>query len=471
MPRLALTAVSVSLGLAFLLAAHADAAAQTPSQVVGGRIEGVAVDSIHGGYLRDAVVSLSRDGLSAVTDSAGQFRIDAVPDGTYSLRLTHPILDTLGLTVSTRMFEVRQGPPTTLLLAVPSASTILDRKCSEAERRSGTGALFGVVTDADTEMPSAGAEVIVAWTDFEVGKKSIARKPQRRSATVRPDGTFIVCGIPSDLATGVVAHRGSDSTAAVPVSFANGVAMQSFHLPEPIASAVVDTATRRVAAGTALLTGFISDANGNPVKGARVAVDNDAAVAISRDDGRYSLVGLRAGTRSLNVRRLGFEPADIPVELSSVQPRQLNVKLSKFVPVLETVRISALRTLGLDRVGFSERKNTGMGRYLTPEQLDRWNSPRINDALRMVPSLRTGRTADGRTTISGRFGDCVRYFIDGHLWSDMSEGPDMFISGPEIGAIEVYSPQSSPAEFMAYDRWGRPCNSVVVWTKWKLRIK
>lgn len=470
MTWLALITASASLGFCLLPAATSTADAQTASEGVT-RIEGVAVDSVHGGYLRDALVSLSPAGRTAVTDSIGQFRIDAVPGGTYSLRLSHPILDTLGLTVSTRAFEVKQGAPTTLLLAIPSPATILTRKCSETERLLGGSALFGVVTDADTEMPSAGAEVIVAWTDFEVGKKSISRKPQRRTATVHSDGTFIVCGVPSDLATGVVARRGSDSTAAVPVSFANGVAMQSFHLPEPIGNAVADTAMHGVAAGTGLLTGIITDANGNPVKGARVAVDNDAAVAVSRDDGRYSLVGLRSGTRSLNVRRLGFEPVDIPVELSSVQPRQLNVKLSKFVPVLETVRISALRTLGLDRVGFSERKKAGMGRYLTPEQLDRWNSPRINDALRMVPSLRTGRTADGRTTISGRFGDCVRYFIDGHLWSDMSEGPDMFIAGPEIGAIEVYSPQSAPGEFMSHDRLGRTCNSVVVWTKWKLRIK
>jgi hypothetical protein len=171
------------------------------------------------------------------------------------------------------------------------------------------------------------------------------------------------------------------------------------------------------------------------------------------------------------IRRIGFEPVERVVELHTLAPTELSVSLTKFVPVLETVRISALSTLGLDRVGFAARQKLGAGTFLSSEQLNRWNNPRLSDALRTVPSLRTGRTATGETTISGRFGDCVRYFVDGHKWMEHGDGPDTFLGGPEIGAIEVYTPQFAPAEFMAYGWDGRPCAAVVVWTKWKLGIK
>jgi hypothetical protein len=42
--------------------------------------------------------------------------------------------------------------------------------------------------------------------------------------------------------------------------------------------------------------------------------------------------------------------------------------------------------------------------------------------------------------------------------------PDAFLSGAELGAIEVYDELSTPAEFMR----GEQCATVVIWTKQKL---
>jgi hypothetical protein len=358
------------------------------------------------------------------------------------------------------------------VLAVPSPATIVARRCSDADRQLGSAALIGVVVDANTEKPADSAEVVVSWTDYEIGTKSIASKRQRRSTITKRDGSYVVCGIPADLSTGVVARQGADSTAAVPVSFSRGVAIQTFRLPSPLAARGSAAArSAEMPLFRTVLSGSITDQSGLGISGARVAIDDDSAFVITNATGNYSLTGARPGTRAVSVRRIGFEPVEVITNLAPGGRTGLNVELKKFTNVLETVRVSAMRTLGLERVGFAERKRTGMGRYLSPEQLDRWNSPRLNDALRSIPSLRMGRTADGRTSVAGRFGDCVRYFVDGHLWSDRSEGPDTFLSGAELGAIEVYSPQFAPAEFMSHGVDGRRCNSVVIWTRWKLRIR
>jgi hypothetical protein len=46
--------------------------------------------------------------------------------------------------------------------------------------------------------------------------------------------------------------------------------------------------------------------------------------------------------------------------------------------------------------------------------------------------------------------------------------PDFFLSGSEIGAIEIYDELSAPAEFARISMGGEPCAVVVIWTKRKL---
>ena len=73
------------------------AKAQTPVCETYGSAAGIAVISIHGGYLKGALVTLVGTSLSAITDTAGYFQITQVPRGTFALRLSHPYLDTLGI--------------------------------------------------------------------------------------------------------------------------------------------------------------------------------------------------------------------------------------------------------------------------------------------------------------------------------------------------------------------------------------
>jgi len=421
-------------------------------------VTGFAVDSVRGGYLRDAIVTLSNSTRTVITDSLGRFRIDSIPPGTYSLRLSHPLLDTLALSVSTRPTELKPGTTTSFVLAVPSPATIVGRKCSAAERKSGDAALAGVVLDADTEMPSAGAEVLVAWMDYSVGTRNIEKTPRRLSSKVTVDGSYLICGIPADLQTGIIAFRANDSTAEVPVSFANRLVVQSFHLPLPDNSTVTTTDTTKTVRGSAVLSGRILGDKGKPVEGARIAVDADNTATTSDASGNFRLGGARAGTRLVTVRKLGYEARELSIDLSSVSPRTLDVALSPVSQVLKAVTVTALRDIGLQRVGFAERKRLGSGTYLGPREIEGKNSPKLGILLETVPVLH-------------RYA-CVRYWVDGHMWSTVSDadaslGPDAFLSGAELGAVEVYGPRSAPAEFIAVSKFGQ-CASVVVWTKNKI---
>ncbi len=468
---------------AVLLVSPLSVASQQPAQrAPHSQIVGAAVDSVRGGYLAGAIVSVSGTTRSAITDSSGRFRIDSIPPGRRYVELMHPLLDTLVLLVRTPERDLRAGDTTVVFVGIPSPGTIVATKCSAADRARGAAALVGMVLDADSDAPAAGATVTVRWTDYQLGSKTINRAPQFRNSVAGADGSYRVCGLPDDLATGVIAFREADTTAAVPVDFSRKLAVISFRLPAVVAAttagglaAAAPTRSQQRPPGRATLTGKVIDASGQAVSAARVALEADEAVTISNDAGEFELTGLRGGTREVSVRRIGFEPVERAVDVDARFPATVTVRLTKFVPVLETVRVTAMRDLGLQRVGFAQRQRSGGGKYFSPEDIDKRRPQRLNYLLEAVPSLRTGTTSDGRRYITGRSGDCIRYFVDGRRWfsgsgNDVDSTPDYWLSATELGAVEVYTPGFAPAEFMGFSNNGGPCSSVVIWTKFKLRI-
>jgi hypothetical protein len=446
-------------------------------------ITGVAVDSVRGGYLRGALVGVSGTALSATTDSLGRFKIDSVPAGSHYLEVMHPLLDSLSLKVRTPARELKAGEPTTFILAVPSPATIANAKCSADEKQRGNAVLLGIVTDADTDAPSAGASVTVEWTDYQMTSRTLAKLPQFRTATVKADGTYKICGIPEDLVAPVIAYRGADSTGTVTVSFDKKLGVASFRLPGQLAAQPAGAAPAAGAQakagesapkGSARLTGKVVDPAGNPLANARVAVETDNVAAVTDNQGKFNLNGLRTGTRDLIVRRIGFASVDMPVDVSAVNVRNVTVTMSRYVAQLEAVRVSAVRNIGLQRVGFTERQKTGAGKFIGPEEINSRNPDRLVNVLESGgTALRMGTDAEGHRYVTGRHNGCVGYYVDGMRWSstdpsDFQLSPDFFLSGAEIGAVEIYDELSAPAEFSRISIKGEPCAVVVIWTKHKL---
>ena len=465
--------------LAALLTAPALLESQQPSAPPAHAVvTGVAVDSVRGGYLRGAIVSVSGTNLSAITDSAGRFRIDSVTPGTRYLQVMHPLLDSIALGVRSPQRPLAAGDTTVFILSVPSPATIVGAKCTGQERSRGSAALVGIVTDADTETPSEGATVSVEWLEYQMSRRTMNRIPQRRTGTVLSDGTYRVCGIPDDLTTGVIAVRGADSTATVQVNFGNRLAVLSFQLPPAggaaVAAAPGDTASGQARPrGNGVLTGRVLDPNGAPLANARVAVESDEASAITDNSGAFRLTGLRPGTRLVSVRRIGFSSKDVPVDVSAAAERSVTVTLERYVAILDAVRVNAIRDIGLQRVGFSDRQRSAFGKFFGPEEIEKRNPQRLSTLLETSASLRTGTNAVGKRYISGRQGGCVAYFVDGMRWSstdptDIEMSPDSFLSGAELGAVEIYDALSAPAEYTRFSNRGEPCAVVVVWTKFKL---
>lgn len=465
-----------ALLVVFPVYAHAQA------QPDAGTVVGVAVDSIRGGYLKDATVSVDGTTLVTTTDSVGRFHIDNVPAGPRSLRIGHPLLDTLGISVVTPKKELRKGEALSFVVAVPSPATVVKTKCSEEQRAKGGGALVGVVVDADTELPSSGANVVVEWTEIALGdKKETGRKQERRTAKVRVDGTYLVCGIPDDLTTGVYAARGRDTTAAIVVAFDRILGIQNFYIPEASkAPAVVPSTDPQLfirPKGSATLTGLVRDPAGRPLPGARVSVEADDAAALTGPDGRFTLQGVRSGTRLLTVRKIGFEPMEMTVVASTHQASELSIRIGNALQTLQTVEVVGSRDIGLARVGFQVRQKLGAGKFYTPKEIETRNPLNLNVLLESAPMLQAAAGPNGKRTINGRgYQPCLRYYIDGTLTAEYGPNqldmlPDSYLSTAELAAVEVYDRLSVPPEFAALSRSGQACSVVVIWTKFHVGSK
>jgi hypothetical protein len=429
------------------------ASAQTAAEPQYGAIEGVALDSLHNDYLRDALVSVRGTSRSAITDSRGKFRIDSIPPGSREVEMSHPTLDTIGVGVRSPMLEIVAGKTVQLTISIPSPQTVAAARCSPAERSIGPAALLGTAQFAESEKPAAGAKVILQYVELRISRRGMETIPFRREATVAESGRFKFCALPPNTSASLMAANGGDSTGTIGVRIASFVGLAGLELPDPLTS----LATRST------VVGRVIGPNGEPVSQARVSIVGDSAVMITDSIGRFSLKGIRSGTRMLSVRRLGFEPVEQPVVLHAREPADFTVRLSRSVVVLDTVRITAKREIDLTRVGFTQRKRTGTGYYMSPDQIERAGAYDLVSLLGQAPMLR--RVNDnGKIVIAGRNqgtgSGCVRYYVDGNEWfgGDIED----FIRPDEVSAIEAYSSTFTPPQFSP---GMTSCETVLIWTK------
>ena len=443
-----------------------------------GYLQGVAVDSIHGTPLVNAIIQLSGTDRLAITDSLGRFLVDSVKPGSYKVEVDHPILDTLGILLSTAPMQFSANEVTRVLIAVPSQEFLAARFCPPARRALGPGVLVGRVREPDSETAAVGARVSLVWYDPDPALVSglqvkVNKAPRVREATVGEDGTYRLCGLPEKYEGKLQAQRkDGGTTAEVVISQEDGLlALRSMSVAKlAVAATTTDSAGNAVklAKGSARVLGRVTNKQGAPVANARVTLNGTGAATLTRANGEFVLDSLPAGTQAITVRHLGYAPTERTVELSSRAPARADVQMGAFVPQLAPMEVVSRMEQGLDRVGYTARKRgASTGYFLTPEQIEARRATQFTDLLTTTPGIRVqgsmGRMYITTTRTAGRQG-CVNVFVDGSRWQQLEAGDlDSFVRPQDVAAIEVYPGGGSmPVEFQSS---GGDCAAVVVWTK------
>lgn len=480
-----------ALALAALVPICLESQATTPAptQTPYATLRGTVVDSVRGGFLKGASVALVGPSRMALTDSLGRFRIDSIPPGEYTLALFDELLDSLAITVLSAPTRFVPGDTVTVNLAIPSQSTIVAAKCGTAAAPDAPAALFGTVFAADDNSPVAGAEVRVEWLEVTIDQATgVHTSPQKKVATSDSTGRYKICGLPEGINAEVSVLRGDDSTSAVPLIYGESrLGIANLFIAGSRAGAV----NRAVGAP---VRGRVVDADGNAVADATVMLSSSPTAASSDRNGTFEIAGHRLGTQSVVVRKLGFQPVEVVVNVMTHPSPSVTVRLDHFVPIIESVVIQARHSAALESIGFARRKRYGLGRYYEAKDLEHVSSLERFLQTIQVLNRRTGlpmatasrgpediidvrdtpspggntRTNARRRAASasqgaagGESGTCRATFVDGIRVEDTE-----FIMPNEIAAIEVYSPTMTPQEFKTSYA---TCSTVVIWTDWKLR--
>jgi hypothetical protein len=461
----------------------------TPSTAHGtapspfGAITGVVVDSLHGRPLSGAQISVEGLNTLAMTDSIGRFRIDSVPPGKYRIGVFHPLLDSLGLSIASPQLRVAADSTLSVIFATPSALTFIRLVCGtiQIDTMAGIGpsVVIGRVLDAETEAPAGGVKVTLMWTDIQAGANIGVHRIQRvRDTTTAPSGEFRFCHLPPGLNGVARVAAGKDDSGAVsrPLTL-NGrlVVPLVLHVPgtaKPAANGTTN-GTINTTHGTAspdgsslpsagsVLTGRVTRSDGTgPFAGAQVTVLGSRVTTVTDDSGAFTLRGLPAGSRTLAVRAVGWEPVTIAVDLAAHEPRQVVVPLRIKTATLQAVVVTAALNAGLRRVGFDSRKHMGIGHFLGPDDIEQRGPFEFVDIMNGMAGIARHPGPNGEDYLTGTRGGsaCVSYVVDGTPYVEMTQGDiNTFLRPEQVGAVEVYQAGESPAQY-AYS----PRQSVIV---------
>jgi len=216
-------------------------------------------------------------------------------------------------------------------------------------------------------------------------------------------------------------------------------------------------------AHTYRFTGVVTNPAREPITDAEVTVVTPASAARSTatdNRGRFDLGEFTAGALSFRVRRLGYEPRTLDVQIGAGQHAPMEIVLTIIPEELANVTVTGAPGR-LSEFFLRRQTRSAFGRFLDQEEI-RKKGPRFaSDLFRNVPGASIKTNPGGGNAI--RIRNCQpMVLIDGQR----SPGAELdeVVSPGDIAAIEFYpSSAGVPAQYL--ERTNRLCGLILVWTK------
>ncbi len=454
-----------------------------------GQLAGTVFDSLLGAPVAEARVTLPDLGRQVLTDARGRYRMDSVPSGVWLLRADLPVADSLGIRpLLERVVEVRVGQATHTDFAVPSFAQFTGVLCP-GSLASNEGIIFGAVREAGSDALLMGAEVTAEWAEVLRVRGGAGLQYPRRLVRTDSTGRYALCGVSAEWLLTVQAAVGARTTGAVDLRLGERrvtrldllVSLEltgsdsaddaqrsrlmdsvTAQAPDSLRARLREYLSQPIQRGRARLRGTVSDAaTGLPLSGVKASLEGYPAEVDGDDEGRFFLGELPGGTQILLVRRLGYAPLRVPVDLRVPAMNHVHVDLSRVEALAKVQVFGRFSGRGQDRREFDERRRLGIGRVVQGKTLERRGSQALLFALQGVPNLlvQTNGPQPGLRVRRGAVTCEPRLWLDGFR-TDMTVVASLTAS--EIAAVEVFPRNVGvPMRFAAWD----DCGTVLIWTK------
>lgn len=214
---------------------------------------------------------------------------------------------------------------------------------------------------------------------------------------------------------------------------------------------------------TARIKGTVHSQLGPPVASASIVL-NGRLVAYSTNEGGFSVEGVEAGVNLLEVRRIGFRPSRIELQVpEDADDIDMPVTLAAIPIRLEEIVVDAEHTVyasGFLR-DFYERRQRGFGHFFTRWEIEDRAPRDLTDLLRLVPGVRITHAGQFRKTIEigrGACGGDPELYLDGiRVFAD---DIDYLVQPFDLQGLEVYRGTAGvPAPFTS-----SRCGVILMWT-------
>lgn len=233
------------------------------------------------------------------------------------------------------------------------------------------------------------------------------------------------------------------------------------------------------AAQTQTMSGqVLDDQSGEPLEGVHlVLLDTEGrnfGETFTNEMGGFRLVVPRAGEWLVSADLIGYGSVQSdPLEMKASERLILEIRMAvEAIPVEPVVVTSRVSHINADIQAFYNRvqrgRLSGLGHFVTREDVDRTAPTEPSDLLRTMPGLRviSGRTIYGgsKTGIQMSSGCIPAIYVDGTQINRFraSDTLDDFVAASSIEGIEVYR---GAGQQVGRFHDSRGCGLVLVWTR------
>jgi hypothetical protein len=219
----------------------------------------------------------------------------------------------------------------------------------------------------------------------------------------------------------------------------------------------------------AMLHGRVVEESGAALSYANVQVNYSERI-VADDSGRFAFP-YESGSRTLLVRRIGFEPYEL--RLTSKPDTALRIVLQPVATQLKEVTVVASNAAfrSLDIHGFYRRmreyeRGGNRGYFITPEDIERRKATHPTQMADGFPTIRVYKSGQGPMwdRILGR-GNCeMTVYLDNIPIAGKPRGANDFVnqlaSISSVAAMEIY-----PTSLSVPPQYQGACGVVLIWTK------
>ena len=226
---------------------------------------------------------------------------------------------------------------------------------------------------------------------------------------------------------------------------------------------------------------IFEDSTRTPVDGATLSLLRDSGEPTGRQvrsdsAGTFSIAVPGTGRFLIVAQRVGYHGMTTPsiIALGVGEVVVVELFLGRHAAPLSPITITerhAVRRNPLQE-GFEERRRTGMGTYMTREDIERRKARMVYDLLLGVPGVELRERGGGRISMSRATGSVAcqpLIYLDGVRANRSTDPASMVqsilkaIPADHLDGVEIYKGRSQlPAEFGSADA---RCGAVVLWTR------